>query len=158
VSATSYEAARSAHCWVVPAQYNSRLTSATSILATTRRWWESFDGSYRELTWGELQDLANQAAHTPAARGVKRGARVAVIVPSRNPWRLWRVGKSGLRGWATAQVTSDRAERATRFTADGEGGRLAHVVDGAHQERVSVRGSDGQDHRQERLQPLRPSG
>jgi hypothetical protein len=39
-----------------------------------------------------------------------------------------------IRGWATAQVTSDRAERATRFTADGEGGRLAHVVDGAHQD------------------------
>jgi acetyl-CoA synthetase len=43
--------------------------------------WESFDGSRRELAWGELQDLANQAAHTLAARGVKRGDRVAVVLP-----------------------------------------------------------------------------
>ena len=32
-------------------------------------------------TWGELQDLANQAAHTLAARGVTRGDRVAVVLP-----------------------------------------------------------------------------
>ncbi len=32
------------------------------------------------LTWGELQDLANQAANTLAARGVTRGDRVAVIL------------------------------------------------------------------------------
>ena len=35
----------------------------------------------RELDWGELQDLANQAAHTLAARGVTRGDRVAVVLP-----------------------------------------------------------------------------
>src|SRR6185436_14392764 len=40
------------------------------------------DGSTRELTWGELQDLANQAAHTLAASGVGRGDRVAVVLPS----------------------------------------------------------------------------
>ena len=44
--------------------------------------WESFDGSYRELTWGELQDLANQAAHTLAAHGVERGDRVATVLPA----------------------------------------------------------------------------
>ncbi len=44
--------------------------------------WESFDGSTRELDWGELQDLANQAAHTLAARGVARGDRVAVVLPA----------------------------------------------------------------------------
>jgi acetyl-CoA synthetase len=43
--------------------------------------WESFDGSTRELVWGELQDLANRAAHTLAARGVERGDRVAVVLP-----------------------------------------------------------------------------
>src|SRR5207244_3944653 len=42
--------------------------------------WESYDGSQQELTWGELQDLANQAAHTLAARGVARGDRVAVVL------------------------------------------------------------------------------
>ena len=44
--------------------------------------WESFDGSVRELDWGTLQDLANQAAHTLAARGVARGDRVAVVLPA----------------------------------------------------------------------------
>ncbi len=43
--------------------------------------WESFDGSTRELQWGELQDLANQAAHTLAAFGVTQGHRVAVVLP-----------------------------------------------------------------------------
>jgi acetyl-CoA synthetase len=43
--------------------------------------WESFDGSHRELVWGELQDLANQAAHILAAHGVERGDRVAVVLP-----------------------------------------------------------------------------
>jgi acetyl-CoA synthetase len=43
--------------------------------------WEGFDGSHRELVWGELQDLANQAAHVLAAHGVERGDRVAVVLP-----------------------------------------------------------------------------
>src|SRR6266511_2981390 len=43
--------------------------------------WGSFDGSYRELAWGELQDLANQAAHVLCAHGVERGDRVAVVLP-----------------------------------------------------------------------------
>src|SRR5207248_9863744 len=43
--------------------------------------WESFDGAERELDWGELQDLANQAAHTLAAQGVTSGDRVAVVLP-----------------------------------------------------------------------------
>ncbi len=41
----------------------------------------SFDGATRDLSWGELQDLANAAAHTLAARGVGRGDRVAVVLP-----------------------------------------------------------------------------
>jgi acetyl-CoA synthetase len=44
--------------------------------------WESFDGTIRELDWGELQDLANQAAHVLAAHGVERGDRVAVVLPA----------------------------------------------------------------------------
>src|SRR5439155_14906053 len=43
--------------------------------------WESFDGSDRELNWGELQDLANQAAHVLRAHGIERGDRVAVVLP-----------------------------------------------------------------------------
>ena len=35
--------------------------------------WERFDGATREVTWGELQDLANQAAHV--LRDARRRAR-----------------------------------------------------------------------------------
>ena len=62
------------HRWDVPERYNI----AADVCDKHPRdkpamVWESFDGSLRELDWGELQDLANQAAHTLAARGV--GAR-----------------------------------------------------------------------------------
>ena len=83
IGATStYEAVCAAHRWNVPAQYNI----AADVCDKHPRdkpamIWESFDGSVRELAWGELQDLANQAAHTLAARGVKKGERVAVLLP-----------------------------------------------------------------------------
>jgi acetyl-CoA synthetase len=71
------------HRWAVPARYNI----AADVCERHPRdkpamIWESFDGSLRELDWGELQDLANQAAHTLAAHGVTRGDRVAVVLPS----------------------------------------------------------------------------
>ena len=80
---TSYEQACSAHRWVVPERYNL----AADVCDKHPRdkpamVWEHFDGSQRELTWGDLQDLANQAAHTLAACGVERGDRVAVVLPS----------------------------------------------------------------------------
>src|SRR5918912_4426839 len=82
MSVSSYEEACSAHRWVVPARYNL----AADVCDKHPRHkaamvWESFDGSRRELVWGELQDLANQAAHTLAERGVERGDRVAVVMP-----------------------------------------------------------------------------
>src|SRR3954466_13564889 len=43
--------------------------------------WERYDGATRELTWGEMQDLANQAANWLAEHGVERGDRVAVVLP-----------------------------------------------------------------------------
>ncbi|MEP6953699.1 MAG: AMP-binding protein, partial [Solirubrobacteraceae bacterium] len=42
---------------------------------------ERFDGERRELTWGELQDLANQAANVLRDHGVAKGERVAVVLP-----------------------------------------------------------------------------
>ncbi len=71
-----------AHVWDVPARYNL----AADVCDKHPRdkpamVWESYDGSRRELVWGELQDLANQAAHTLSARGVGRGDRVAVVLP-----------------------------------------------------------------------------
>ena len=82
MSSTSYEDVCAGHRWEVPARYNI----AADVCDKHPRdkpamIWESFDGSIRELEWGELQDLANQAAHTLGACGVTRGDRVAVVLP-----------------------------------------------------------------------------
>jgi acetyl-CoA synthetase len=79
---TSYEEICASHRWEVPERYNI----AADVCDKHPRdkpamIWESFDGTVRELDWGELQDLANRAAHTLAARGVRRGDRVAVVLP-----------------------------------------------------------------------------
>src|SRR5918912_2997573 len=78
----SYEELCASHRWDVPPRYNI----AADVCDKHPRpkpamVWESFDGARRDLTWGELQDLANQAAHTLAERGVERGDRVAVVLP-----------------------------------------------------------------------------
>ena len=82
MGSTSYEAICAAHRWEVPQRYNI----AADVCDKHPRdkpamVWESFDGTRRDLTWGELQDLSNQAAHTLAAQGVGRGDRVAVVLP-----------------------------------------------------------------------------
>src|SRR5438132_1396795 len=82
MSANSYEQLRAEHRWEAPAHYNI----ASDVCDKHPRdkpamVWESFDGSYRELAWGELQDLANQAAHVLRDNGVQRGDRVAVVLP-----------------------------------------------------------------------------
>jgi acetyl-CoA synthetase len=98
MSATSYEQLRARHQWEVPAQYNIASDACDKHprdkLAMV---WESFDGSYRELVWGELQDLANQAAHILRAHGIDRGDRVAVVL-SATPetaaifFGVWKLG------------------------------------------------------------------
>ena len=98
MSSTSYEQACAAHRWEVPAQYNI----ATDVCDKHPRdklamVWESFDGSYRELVWGELQDLANQAAHVLRAHGIERGDRVAVVAPATPEtaaifFGIWKLG------------------------------------------------------------------
>ena len=82
MSDSRYEQLCASHRWEVPARYNI----AADVCDRHPRdkpamIWESFDGSLRELDWGELQDLANQAAHTLAALGVTLGDRVAVVLP-----------------------------------------------------------------------------
>src|SRR5262245_20229431 len=79
----TYDELRASHRWHVPGQYNI----AADVCDKHPREkpamiWESFDGRVRRLAWGELQDLANQAAHTLAARGVVKGDRVAVLLPA----------------------------------------------------------------------------
>jgi acetyl-CoA synthetase len=77
-----YEEVCATHRWDVPARYNI----AADVCDKHPRdkaalVWESFDGSTRKLDWGELQDLANRAAHALAERGIARGDRVAVVLP-----------------------------------------------------------------------------
>jgi acetyl-CoA synthetase len=79
---TAYERVCAEHRWDVPARYNI----ASDVCDKHPRdklamVWESFDGLHRELTWAELQDLANQAAHLLRELGVERGDRVAVVLP-----------------------------------------------------------------------------
>src|SRR5215831_5185635 len=94
----SYEEACSTHRWVVPARYNLAADVCDKHPPDKPAMvWESFDGSHRELVWGELQDLANQAAHLFAARGVERGDRVAVVLPATPEtaavfFGIWKLG------------------------------------------------------------------
>jgi acetyl-CoA synthetase len=79
---TSYEDAVASHRWDVPERYNI----AADVCDKHPRdklamIWERHDGAQREVAWGELQDLAAQAAHALAAAGVTRGDRVAVVLP-----------------------------------------------------------------------------
>jgi acetyl-CoA synthetase len=68
--------------WRVPARYNIAQDVCekhpADKLAMVH---EHFDGTVREVAWGELQDLANRAANLLAAHGVGRGDRVAVVLP-----------------------------------------------------------------------------
>src|SRR5215211_368738 len=77
-----YEQLCAEHQWRVPERYNI----AADVCDKHPRdkpamVWERFDGARRDLTWGELQDLSNQAANVLRSHGVERGERVAVVLP-----------------------------------------------------------------------------
>ena len=94
----TYESVCAAHSWDVPERYNI----AADICDKHPREklamiWESFDGAYREVTWGELQDLANKTAHVLRALGVEKGDRVAVVLPPTPEaaavfFAIWKLG------------------------------------------------------------------
>ena len=80
--AARYEQLCAEHEWNVPERYNI----AADVCDKHPRdkpamVWERFDGARRDVTWGELQDLANQAANVLRDHGVERGERVAVVLP-----------------------------------------------------------------------------
>ncbi|MGK2937147.1 MAG: acyl-CoA synthetase, partial [Solirubrobacteraceae bacterium] len=79
---TTYEQARADHEWVVPERYNIAQDVCDKHppdkLAMI---WERYDGARRDIRWGELQRLSNQAAHVLREAGVQRGDRVAVVLP-----------------------------------------------------------------------------
>src|SRR6266581_2162674 len=70
----TYEEACAAHQWRVPERYNI----AADVCDKHPR---DKLAMVHEVQWGELQDLANQAAHVLRANGVQRGDRVAVVLP-----------------------------------------------------------------------------
>src|SRR4051812_48087445 len=43
---------------------------------------EHFDGTVREVLWGELQELSNRFANVLRAHGVQKGDRVAMLLPA----------------------------------------------------------------------------
>jgi acetyl-CoA synthetase len=81
-AASKYDQMCAEHEWRVPERYNI----AQDVCDKHPRdkpamLWERYDGERRDLTWGDLQDLSNQAAHWLAEHGVTRGDRVAVVLP-----------------------------------------------------------------------------
>src|SRR3954453_16217641 len=77
-----YEDEVAKHQWHVPDRYNI----AADVCDKHPRdkpamLWERFDGERSDVNWGELQDLANQAAHVLRDHGVDGGERVAVVLP-----------------------------------------------------------------------------
>jgi acetyl-CoA synthetase len=78
-----YEEIRAEHQWRVPERYNIAADCCDKHprdkVAMVH---ERYDGQVRELTWGELRNLSNQAANMLEAHGVGRGDRVAVVLPA----------------------------------------------------------------------------
>src|ERR1700726_3077290 len=135
---SSYEDACREHRWEVPQRYNI----AADVCDRHPRErpamiHEHHSGAVREVSWGELQDLANATAHVLAALGVARGDRVAVVLPPTPEtaavffatWKLGALllsmsvlyGDEGLRhrlGDAAPRVLVTDAANAARFGED----------------------------------------
>src|SRR3954462_12422192 len=81
-AASTYEQFCAEHEWRVPERYNIAADVCDKHARDKPAMiWERYDGARRELDWGELQDLSNQAAGWLAEHGVTRGDRVAVVLP-----------------------------------------------------------------------------
>ncbi|HEY2160519.1 MAG TPA: AMP-binding protein [Solirubrobacteraceae bacterium] len=80
---SSYEEACAQHRWEVPERYNIAADVCDKHprdkLAMVH---EDYMGNVRRLDWGELQDLSNRFANVLVAHGVRRGDRVAMLLPS----------------------------------------------------------------------------
>ena len=78
----SYEQACEEHSWDVPERYNIAADVCDKHdPGTLAMIHERHDGEVRELEWGELQKLSNQAANVLQEAGVEQGDRVAVVLP-----------------------------------------------------------------------------
>ncbi|MEA2242235.1 MAG: acetyl-CoA synthetase, partial [Solirubrobacteraceae bacterium] len=81
--AMTYEEACEAHSWHVPERYNIAADVCDKHprdkLAMIH---EDPDRAVRDVTWGELQDMSDRFARLLRERGVERGDRVAMLLPS----------------------------------------------------------------------------
>jgi acetyl-CoA synthetase len=81
-AAESYEQACAEHEWNVPERYNVAADVCDKHPRSKPAMiWERHDGERRDLDWGELQDMANQAANVLSDAGIEKGDRVAVVLP-----------------------------------------------------------------------------
>src|SRR5215218_507900 len=79
----SYEEAVAQHEWRVPERYNIAqdvcVKHPPHKLAMIH---EDFEGTVREVAWGELQEASNRLANVLRAHGVEKGDRVAMLLPA----------------------------------------------------------------------------
>jgi acetyl-CoA synthetase len=81
-SIASYEEAVAAHEWRVPERYNIAEDVCDKHPADKLAMiHEHFDGTVREVRWGELQELSNRFANVLRAHGVEKGDRVSMLLP-----------------------------------------------------------------------------
>ena len=137
MSAGRYDELRASHSWRVPERYNIAADVCDKHPADKQAMvWESFDGTVREVTWGELQTLANQAAHMLADRGVERGDRVALLLPPTPEaaavmFGVWKLGgillsMSVLYGDEAIQHRLGDSGSKLLVTDEGNAARCAH--------------------------------
>jgi acetyl-CoA synthetase len=138
VGKRTYDEVRAQHRWRVPERYNI----AADVCDKHPRdklamIWEDWRGSRRDVSWGELQDLAAKVANVLVAHGVERGDRVAMLLPATpetaaaflGTWKIGAIllsmsvlyGDEGIRHRITdsqAKVLVTNAENAERVDRD----------------------------------------
>jgi acetyl-CoA synthetase len=78
----TYEEAVANHEWRVPERYNIAEDVCDKHPADKLAMiHEHFDGTVREVKWGELQELSNRFANALTELGVVKGDRVAMLLP-----------------------------------------------------------------------------
>src|ERR687893_1240284 len=79
---SSYEEAVEQHEWRVPERYNIAQDCCDKHPADKLAMiHEDFDGTVREVRWGELQEGSCRFANVLRSHGVERGDRVAMLLP-----------------------------------------------------------------------------
>ena len=80
-----YQALRDAFRWQIPERFNIGVATCTKWASTdpdrTAIIARNPDGSTRDLSFGELERLSNRIANTLVQHGIRRGDRVALLLP-----------------------------------------------------------------------------